>query len=113
MRKLISTSKRNSLYAGYSYDAIRKSLKSKGIKETIIDHHFHTLRIAGVKPIIRVNKPVRKELLNLPNRDILIQALKEYINKQRREGFKDKDIQKALLHYGHIKSAVDASFENT
>jgi hypothetical protein len=96
------------LQSGYSYDAIRHVLKQH-FPQNVIDHHFHKLRRHNIKPLIRFHKPVEREI---PNKERYINQLKRYIENQRNNGFKDKNIKKVLLTNGYPKSLVEEVFEN-
>jgi DNA-binding transcriptional MerR regulator len=99
---------RQALFAGYSYDAIRKALRTRH-NDSTIDHHFHLLQMHDYKPVIRFDKPVER---NIADRAPLIMAIKIYIKAQKAQGFDQQDIKNALLHYGHDKSIVEESFKN-
>ena len=84
----------SALYAGYSYDAIRSSLK---VKDSIIDEHFYILKRKGLKPIIRHKTAITGKLPI--NSKELINQLKVYIKQ-------------TLLHYGHHKKIVEEALDN-
>jgi hypothetical protein len=96
------------LQSGYSYDAVRDVLKQH-FPEDVIDHHFHKLRRNNIKPVIRFHKPVEREIYN---KEHYLSQLKTYVENQRHNGFKDKNIKKVLLTNGYPKSLVEEVFEN-
>ena len=83
-------------------NAIRTALSIR-FSGSVIDHHFHILKMGDVKPIIRFKKPNTRPIRDEKTR----LKLKEYVNLQKQAGFKEKDIKEMLLHYGYDKKSVD------
>jgi SOS response regulatory protein OraA/RecX len=90
---------------GYSYDAIEKALRHKQIKSSIIRHHLSSLKSQGHRTKIRYNIP-QTTAIPWNQQDKMVEMLKHYVQEQERHGFELRDIQDALLHYGHSEDLV-------
>ena len=90
-----------SLYAGYSKNAIRTALKER-YSASIINHH-----LIG-EPNIRYKDPAPDSTIYNSS---TIAQLKEYIRHQRLQGFKDADIKEALLHYGYSNKVLTEVYQ--
>jgi hypothetical protein len=101
----------NSLNSGYSYDAIRISLKSKNLSKPDINKYFKDLKSKNYEPKIRAKEPV---YMSLPEnlRKKSFAALSTYVTKQLHEGFELNDIKQVLVHYGHSKDLVEEVIES-
>jgi SOS response regulatory protein OraA/RecX len=91
---------------GYSYDAIRKSLKSKGIPDEEIESCFKKMQAKHHAPKTRFQKHAAKKL-SADARRKLVSALTSYVKKQRDGGFATDDISQMLLRYGYPKDVVE------
>jgi len=94
------------LDCGYSYDAIERCLKKKGVKRSVRRKYLKDLEEKNIKPnircadhkIIQMSAEIRLDLFN---------QLSTYVDRQQIEGFALKDTKQMLLDFGHSKDMIE------